>query len=228
MTNHKTAGAPASNQYGQFTVRYASPAQQRFIAKLLDERDHGLVDIDPATVNVQHASSIIDHLLASPIRADKVTLLSDKQLAFINSLRGTRVGGEDFLVDFLTKADTAIDRLPSQTAKTLIDGLLRLPVIAREVVVEVGAYLHGGVVYSVRRGRESGKLHAYNWQDNAWVYAGNVKYDLKPEERLTLVEAMNFGAQTGTCVHCGRTLTDPDSVRFGIGSTCRKRYEARA
>jgi hypothetical protein len=227
VTNHKTAGSIAGNQYGTFTVRYASPAQQRFIAKLLDERDHTLGDIDPATVNVQHASGIIDQLLKSPVRADKVTLLSDKQLAFINSLRGSRVGGEDFLVDFLTKQDIAIDALPSQSAKSLIDGLLRLPAVMREVTVDVGAYLHDGVVYSVRRGRESGKLHAYNWQDSAWVYSGNVKYELKPEMRLSLVEAMEFGAQTGTCVHCGRTLTDPDSVRFGIGSTCRKRYDAK-
>ena len=222
--NHRPAGSPASNQYGTFTVRYASPAQQRIIAKLLDERDHTLGALDPATVNVQNASSIIDQLLAFPIRADKVVYASDKQRAFITSLRESKVNGGIIVDEALAKLGIPLDKVTSQQARNLIDRLLSAPSIPKSVKVEVGAYMHKGVVYSVRRGTQSGNLNAFQWNGDAWVYAGAVKYAIEPSERLSLMDAMNFGAGTGVCVHCGRTLTDPDSVRFGIGSTCRKKY----
>lgn len=224
MTNHRPAGSPASNQYGTFRVRYASPAQQRFIAKLLDERIHELGDLDPATVNVQNASSIIDQLLTCPIRADKMTYASDKQRGFITSLRESKVNGDIIVDETLAKFGITLDQLTSVQARNLIDRLLVAPSIPKSVKVDVGAYLHNGVVYSVRRGNQSGNLNAFSWDGTEWVYAGKVKYDIQPSERLSLMDAMNFGAGTGVCVHCGRTLTDPDSVKFGIGSTCRKKY----
>lgn len=222
--NHRPAGSPASNQYGTFTVRYASPAQQRFIAKLLDERDHTLGALDPATVNVQNASSIIDQLLAFPVRADKVVHASDKQRGFITSLRASKVNGDIIVDEALTKLGITLDQITSPQARNLIDRLLNAPSIPKTVKVEVGAYMHKGVVYSVRRGVQSGNLNAFRWDGGEWVYAGAVKYEIDPSERMTLMDAMNFGAGTGVCVHCGRTLVDPTSVRLGIGSTCRKKY----
>jgi hypothetical protein len=222
----KPAGAPASNQYGQFTVRYASPAQQRYIRKLLDERQHDFGDdFDPATVNVQNASHVIDQLLRSPVRADKVAPASDKQLAFIESLKFQRDGAEQFIQQFY--AGYGSDQLTAPDAKYLIDSLLKLPAVVRHVVVEVGAYRYNGNIYSVRRGRESGNLNAFNWDPatNQWAYAGAVKFELRPEHRISLAEALTFGVQTGVCVHCGATLTNKASAMMGIGPTCRKKYE---
>lgn len=224
---HKPAGAPASNQYGQFAVRHASPAQQRYIAKLLTERDHNLTDIVPETVNVQHASDIIDSLLKFPLKSEFVILASPKQQSFIESLVDSKVGGGDRLDRYLSDMGiTSIGQLTSVTARKVIDGLLQLPSVPRDVQVDVGAYAYDGVMYSVRRSRESGKLHAYHWSSasNKWEYSGNIKYALRPEHRLSLADAMDFGVQTGSCIHCGRTLTDKDSVRYGMGSTCRKKY----
>jgi hypothetical protein len=228
MTNHKPAGAPASNQYGQFAVHYASPAQQRYIAKLLGERNHLLTDIDPTTVNIKHASDIIDMLLACPLKSEFVVRASDKQVSFIESLVQSKVDGQTRLDRYLSDMSiTSVGELTSVTARKVIDGLLQLPSVPRDVQVDVGAYRYDGVLYSVRRSRESGKLHAYHWSSatNNWEYSGNIKYDLRPEHRLTIGEAMEFGIQTGTCVHCGRTLTDKDSVRYGMGTTCRKKYQ---
>lgn len=228
MITHKPAGAPASNQYGQFAVRYASPAQQRYIAKLLAERAHDMADVDPTTVNVQHASNIIDSLLKFPLKSEFVVLASEKQQAFIQSLVDSKVGGGDRLTRYLSDMGiTSVGQLTSVMARKVIDGLLQLPSVPRDVQVDVGAYAYNGVLYSVRRGRESGKLHAYHWDANTnnWEYSGNIKYDLRPEHRLSLADAMDFGIQTGTCIHCGRTLTDKNSVRFGMGTTCRKKYQ---
>lgn len=227
MNTYKPAGAPASNQYGQFAVHYASPAQQRYIAKLLSERDHTLTDVDPATVNLKHASDIIDSLLKFPLKSEFVVRASDKQVSFIESLVQSKVDGQTRLDRYLSDMSiTSVGQLTSVTARKVIDGLLQLPSIPRDVQVDVGAYAYDGVLYSVRKARESGKLHAYHWSSasNKWEYSGNIKYDLRPEHRLSLADAMDFGIQTGTCVHCGRTLTDKDSVRYGMGSTCRKKY----
>lgn len=227
MTNYKPAGAPASNQYGAFEVYTATPAQQKYIAKLLGERDHTL-DIDPATVNIKHASDIIDSLLKFPLKSEFVVRPSDKQVAFIESLVQSKVDGQTRLDRYLSDMSiTSVGELTSVTARKVIDGLLQLPSIPRDVQVDVGAYAYDGILYSVRRARESGKLHAYHWDSasNNWTYSGNIKYDLRPEHRLSLADAMDFGIQTGTCVHCGRTLTDKASVRYGMGSTCRKKYQ---
>jgi hypothetical protein len=221
----KPAGSPASNQYGQFTVRYASPAQQRYIRKLLDERAHEFGDLNPATVNVQNASHVIDQLLRSPVRPDKVAPASDKQLAFIESLKFQRDGAEQFIQQFY--AGYGSDQLTAPDAKYLIDNLLKLPAVVRQVVVEVGAYRYNGTIYSVRRGRESGNLNAFHWSPdtNQWTYAGATKYELRPEHRLSLAEALTFGVQTGSCAHCGITLTNKTSAMVGMGPTCRKKYE---
>jgi hypothetical protein len=102
-----------------------------------------------------------------------------------------------------------------------------MPYIVRQIAVDVGAYKFDGQLYSVRKSRESGKLHAYHYESatNNWSYAGKVIYDLRPEQKLSLAEAMDYGVQTGVCIHCGRTLTDAKSVRYGLGTTCRKFYK---
>ena len=224
-TTFKTAGAPASNQYGQFTVRYASPAQQRYIRKLLDERDHQLGDLDPETVNVQRASHIIDQLLRSPVRPDKVAPASDKQLAYIEALKFQRQGAEEYIRQFYEGYGST--KLTAPDAKYLIDNLLKLPFIVRQVSVDVGAYRFNGELYSLRKSRESGRMHAYRFDSatNNWEFARGVAFELRPEMRLSLSEAMDYGVQTGSCIHCGRTLTDAKSVRFGLGTHCRKFYK---
>jgi len=39
-----------------------------------------------------------------------------------------------------------------------------------------------------------------------------------------LAAAVAYGRETGRCACCGRLLTDPDSVRVGIGPICQGRY----
>lgn len=223
-TTFKPAGSQAGNQYGKFTVRYASPAQQRYIRKLLDERIHEFADLDPATVNVQNASHIIDQLLRSPVRPDKIAPASEKQLAFIEALKFQRQDAHEFVRQFFVGYGS--DKLTAPDAKLLIDSLLKLPLIVRQVAVDVGAYRYDQELYSVRKSRESGKLHAYKYEPatNIWSYAGKTIFDLRPEHKLSLAEAMEYGVQTGVCIHCGRTLTDAKSVRYGLGTHCRKFY----
>jgi hypothetical protein len=184
-----------------------------------------------------------------------VKLATDKQVAFIQSLIKKLENPDEYLSELLViNGISDLTALPMSVASKVIGTLMVLgktvptqtnqasvsasvsapatdttPVAVwspSKVLVEVGAYNHDGVVYSVRKSTY-GKLRAYKWDANykKWVWAGRVVYDITPDERLSLADAMRFGAQTGSCVHCGRSLTDPESVRYGLGTVCIKRYK---
>lgn len=50
-------------------------------------------------------------------------------------------------------------------------------------------------------------------------HAGAIR-KLRPEHRMTLEEAKEFGKLYGTCCVCGRTLTNETSIEEGIGPVC--------
>ena len=214
----KPAGAPASNQHGNFKVQYCSPAQSRFIQRLLDERHHDFKIEDVTRINKRHASRIIEQLLSCPKIESKIAPASEKQVAFIESLVSARAGAEALL----TKP---ISQLNRDQAFTLISSLTQLPM--KPTVLEVGAYFHDGVVYSVRQiSKENKRLRAFsfNHEYRKWVVNFRIINEIKPEERLTLKQASEFGAQTGCCCHCGRTLTVRKSIVAGMGKICASRY----
>jgi len=53
-----------------------------------------------------------------------------------------------------------------------------------------------------------------------FVYDPGAVRRLRPEHRMSLEEAKEFGALYGTCCVCGRTLTNEDSIEAGIGPVC--------
>ena len=222
----KRAGSKAGNQYGTFKVKYCSPAQSRFIERLLNERIHEFNITDVTQINIKHASRIIEQLLQCPKKPQNISPISEKQISFMDLLFKTRQGAVG-LTNQVTESlnlKTIYDMNKDQ-ATDLIDKLTQLPKIVRELV-EVGAYKHNGVIYSVRRGRQSGRTHAFtfNFQTKSWEFARGVLYELESHERLTLSEASQFGVLTGTCVHCGVTLTQRKSVIAGMGKVCASKY----
>ena len=223
----KPAGAPASNQYGEFTVKVCSPKQASFIQSLLDTRRHNLLITDATTVNKKHASRIIDELLKCPKLVPD--LISDKQLSYLNALQTSRQNASSHIVNALVRAGvSAKSEFTREQAGSLITALKLLPVIAQPILVdEVGAYRHGEQYYSVRKSTQRHDAliaYVFNASTGRWEYAKGAIHALRPEQRLTLSEAKKFGVQTGQCVHCGRTLTDPISIMAGLGTVCIKRY----
>lgn len=117
LTDRPAAGSAASNQFGTFQVKYASPAQTRFIKSLLERKDltkamtattlQRPLDVDALRaqvaanqVNKKAASDIIDRLLAcddkaapaaTPGAPAKVTRpASEKQVGLIGRLAAER------------------------------------------------------------------------------------------------------------------------------------------
>lgn len=87
-----------------------------------------------------------------------------------------------------------------------------------------GIYVVNCGVFKVQRSRESGRLYAKKLTaENKWEYVAGAVYNLRPETRVTLDQAKEFGRRTGVCINCGAVLTDPVSVEAGIGPICAGR-----
>ena len=97
-------------------------------------------------------------------------------------------------------------------------------------VTEVGMYLNAeGVVYRVKRSRQSGRLYASRYVPEAqvrsdrFVYEGGAVYRLDASMRMTLEQAKALGALHAQCCVCGRDLSAEESVEAGIGPVCAGR-----
>lgn len=54
-----------------------------------------------------------------------------------------------------------------------------------------------------------------------FVYNSAAMNQLSPADKLTLEQAAEYGMMYSNCVNCGRALSNPESVRLGIGPVCR-------
>ena len=226
ITKGKPAGAPASNQYGEFAVKYCSPAQARFIQRLLDERIHEFEIANAEQVNKKHASRIIEQLLACPKKVED--RISEKQSGYIDLLLQTRQKAQEKLTEITTHYSVdSYHQLTRDQAKVLITYLVMLPKL--EVIIEatVGAYRVNETYYSVRKLRDSDRLFALEYDpiNKSWTLNSKVLATLKATDRLSLTDASAFGIATGTCVHCHRTLTLQKSVVAGMGKWCASHYQ---
>ena len=227
IENKKPAGSRASNGYGEFKVIPCSPAQARFIQRLLDERVHEFQIENASLINKKHASRIIETLLACPKKPESINPASDKQVAFITSLIEQKATGyltvHRYLCDAKVKTTNELDR---DIARKLITHLTALPDKPRPILVTVGAYKKEGIYYSIRKVRDSEALYALEYVPSTkeWTKNRSIIRQLVSEDRLTLSDASAFGVATGTCVHCGRTLTLQKSVVAGMGKWCASHY----
>lgn len=142
LHNRPQAGAPAANQFGVFTVSYATEKQTRFIKSLMDRKNLANFPGDAAElsrqvaanqVNKTAASAIIDALLEMPDLEGGPTApqghpASEKQIAFLTRLIGERdLSGlsesDRRKINFVTRGGHPT----SAGTSTLIDVLLEAP-----------------------------------------------------------------------------------------------------
>lgn len=187
MATAPAAGSLASNQYGTFTVHYASDAQQKFIRGLAAKRivpadapkqmADALAAVAAGTLNKKHASRTIDWLQTLPLKVEPVDApveikrpASDKQTALIRKLTTEKVWvtpGVEVRTGDCAEVDT-IDRVllgeavESWQASKAIDYLFAAPRVARaDARTEepaAGMYRDGDTVYRVYLGQQSGRM----------------------------------------------------------------------
>lgn len=236
------AGAPASNQYGTFQVKNATPAQVRFLQTCLDTRDlsglnrFAMTGVEMArqalaqgTISKKLASNVLDVIANLPVRADlagaPVRKATDKQIAFATRLLAER----DHSAGYTTED---LPRLSAGEVSALIDSLLKLPkLVAASAPADLqsGIYQAGDTVYKVYwnqgKTRMLAKSLTVTGGKGRWEYQGLASRFVRPDQRMTLEQAKQFGAIYGVCCNCGATLTDETSIEAGIGPVCAKRFE---
>lgn len=168
------------------------------------------------------------------LRRDRAT---DKQVRFAGSLLAKLGRDESSLPKPLDEygvreISPLIDQLqddirnadPAQLshAEVLEDGMYR----TAEGIFKVQHAIHGS------RQQYAKKLvvvaEATFDDEGDMVAAGTIRFDyapgsirkLTPKDRMTLEEAVEFGALYGTCVRCGRTLTKEKSIERSMGPVC--------
>lgn len=218
MTNTNHGLAAGRVVFGDRVVRGITDRQAAFINRLLDTKKFDATRIPfnedgSLDLNLRHASRIIDYLLTCPDAVERKA--TDRQIVYLKSLIARRDGGEKF-------AGLSTESTYDEVSKA-IEFMTKQPI--KKANLEVGAYKHEGVIYSVRRSVESKTLYAVHWVNGQWSARDyNLVFKIAPESRLTLQDAIGFGAATGCCVHCGRTLTDAKSVQAGMGKVCAAKY----
>lgn len=83
-----------------------------------------------------------------------------------------------------------------------------------------------GTVYKVQKAvHGSGRLYAKRLDPRIprFEYDSGAIFKLKPEMKLTLEQAKEFGRLYGVCCSCGATLTDENSIAEGIGPICAQK-----
>lgn len=165
-------------------------------------------------------------------------LASDKQLAYIISLASQRdlaASSQAALIQHtVSLATTNPAKVTKAAASTIIDKMVHLPYLntktaqspAKKVGLEPGYYLMNDSFFKVVRSPQSGNLYAKQYIDGVWEYASGAVYQLKKADaqQLTLEDAKKFGSIYGTCIVCGRTLTDEGSIAAGIGPVCAAKF----
>lgn len=215
----------------------ASEKQVSYIAKLAAQHDVSNIGTFPArtlaaiqngeaeTVSSKRASSLIDVLRRQPRVADAdAPKASEKQLDYLRSLM-TQKG--------YTVPEDKLAKLGPRDASELIDVLRQRPGAPKSEVVkadelEDGVYKIGDTIYKVQHavngsGRQYAKQLVGGGTDWGFEFAPGAIRKIRPEHRLTIEQAAEFGALYGTCCVCSRTLTDEKSIERGIGPVCAGR-----
>lgn len=107
---------------------------------------------------------------------------------------------------------------PSDGANRMADTIVKN--LTAEPAAEGVYRVHGKRIFRVVSNRTSGHRVAEELIGGKFVYAKGWVYRLRDSERMSLEDAKKYGRETGTCVRCGITLTNPASVEAGIGPIC--------
>jgi hypothetical protein len=246
---HPSNEAPRGNGTGTGASKTARPATERqlaLIASLAAERIHDLDVNRPLTA--RDASSVIDALFSAPRKDGGNTSTqapTERQLAYLDKLLAEKDHGwgEDEV------AAVRADKAKASKAIDALQGMPRKSAEARKAaaassgqVTEDGMYrTPDDEIYKVQRAvNGSGNLYAkllvkldepiikrgkLTWYE--FEYASGAIRKLRPEWKMSLEEAKEWGALYGSCCVCGATLTDDSaggSIEQGIGPVCASKF----
>lgn len=214
---------------GGSNERPASEAQVRYVRNLMAQRV--LTDTErktwslmlEGTLTSSQASTIINRLkdralTAETEKAKATRMATDNQKKYVRSLLETKVWEKAVNVETLTFDEVG----------ELIDALKDAPRKPRTETykAEDGIYFYEGRYVKVQvalygSGRRYTKV--FDTDTESWEREGNLLGKLKAEHKLTEEQAKRWGDLYGTCIKCGRALTDEESIDRGVGPICAEK-----
>ena len=158
--------------------------------------------------------------------------MSERQYNYLRKLVSEREYNVDLSVDEqLSILDKSFKfmKISSATASLMIDRAKVAPLrksksSSSSQPIEDGIYvLSGEYIKVIHAVHGSGRQYAKRFSKitETWEYAPGTLGYLVSADRLTEEQAREFGNLDGRCVVCGRTLTDEESIEYGIGPVCR-------
>lgn len=199
------------------------------------------------------ASALIESLLSLSSKPEFLPAASQNQVAFVQKLLGEKELPLDPSPQFQEAlAAFHAKEIKAAQASNLIEVLLRRPKSKNAVEVPVGIHGLGDEIFKVQKSPTTGNVYAkrlvktralckghsqngelvycdqglceFDPWDVEFFYAQGAVAKLSEETLLSLAEAKQFGLLYGTCIRCGRTLTDEGSIAEGIGPVCATKF----
>lgn len=220
----RTRYAKPGQRTGNGVVRLVSPAQVKYIKRLMTERDtRNLVRLpgseDIENMSLAGARDLIDRLLGCPELPQKpVREATLAQISYIKSLIA-RKGAPDVAhaIYSFEGASKAIGILKQMSDKPQ----------AKAESLKVGIYRHtDGRIVQVKPNRQGTRMYGklYNAEYKSWEYMPGLLNGLTSANRMSIEECQALSVEMGSCCLCGRDLTAtvdgvPPSQRY-IGPIC--------
>jgi hypothetical protein len=219
---------PTGSNAGSHRPDPASEAQVRYARRLVASKVGGseyAAEVEKG-LSKTRASAIIDILSGRPDVESAVRMATEGQVNLLNKLRAER-GSEPL------SADQAA-ALTFAQVKADIDVWMKIPrpVVAKDdgQELEAGIYRVGDKYFKVQKAvHGSGRMYAKELIVRApgeaeFVFAAGAIRHIRPEHKMTLEEAKQFGQVYGVCCNCAAVLTDEASIAAGIGPVCAKKF----
>ncbi len=230
----KTRSMKAGQRVGRGYVRSMSPKQKKFLVflintkvttniKLLPGQTIDLKEID--TMGLPAAKAVITKLQGCPDKPfNSPRMATEGQKNFIRSLNAQSGN---------TLSETDIESVTFAECQEVIDLLKRMAQAWKEESksnptkpqVTEGAYWVEGKIARVQKSKR-GYLYATIQVEpgvNEFEYVKGLISKIKAEDMLTHEEMRAFAAEFSQCGDCGRRLTNPESIAYGIGPVCRNK-----
>ena len=135
---------------------------------------------------------------------------------FLNSLKQQVASGRKLSPKQRAGAEKCMKRQPQSKS----------PRGSGPTITEDGIYkTDDDIIYKVQRAvHGSSRLYAKRLvlteDHTSFEYEQGAVWKLRPEQKLSLEQAREYGTLYGVCVVCGKMLTDEKSIAAGIGPIC--------
>ena len=151
---------------------------------------------------------------------------TEAQINFLVKLLAEKIEDPAKSLDAIKRVNE--HKLSKATASAKITEYMAMPTVRKAFSstpeLDEGMYKVGDDIFKVYH-TQAGHIATKQLTEDGFEYTGRKPLaKIKPEHRMTLDQAKEYGKVTGTCCNCGRLLTNEDSIEAGIGPICAGKF----